>query len=553
MLRILDKPAGLTTHTSLSSDERGQLTTDPVDSFLGHLSYRSGIELWPVHRLDRGTTGVMIAADTPDDAALLSQTFESREVEKTYFFLTDGTPSENSPSQLRVESFIDRQPSGGRASNFFSVAATEDAPTNAITDFEFVEKHEHISMWKAKPTTGRPHQIRLHAESLGIPILGDNEHGGSSFPAICLHAAEIRIPWKSELVHGISELPRWFKDLSLASDISKSSQLGWLIAIERRERLGRSLKAMGLAPSPTQRWLHKEGNELSVDQLGDVVQFHWYGENFESYDHKAINELSEIMGWKNWFLQRRDNRGKNPNVAEFVLSDDSVPQRWTAEEDGAKYTFRRDSGLSSGLFLDQRANRRWLKSIANGKSVLNLFSYTGGFSVAAALGGAKRVVTVDLSKNFIAWSKENFEANGLTTETTLDQELEFRAFDAREYLKWARKKGFTFDIVVCDPPSFSRSDNGVFRIEKDFENLLLGCLDVLGLGGTLLFSTNYELLKEEDFFVRADTFVRGQNFASSKDYRLELSRAVSPDLDFEFPREEIAMKSLRISKIRKEM
>lgn len=551
MLRILDKPAGLTTHTSLSSEERKKLETDPVDSFLGHLSYRSGIELWPVHRLDLGTTGVMIATDTPDEAALLSQAFESRDVEKTYFFLTDGTPESN--SGFHVESFIDRHPSGGRASNFFSVAATSEAPANAITDFEFVKKYEHISMWKAKPQTGRPHQIRLHAESIGIPILGDGEHGGSSFPTICLHASEIRIPWKNQVIHATAELPRWFKDLSLASDISRSSQLGWLIAIERRERLNRSLKAMGVAPSPTQRWLHKEGNELSVDQLGAVVQFHWYGENFESYDRKAIEELAAIMEWKSWFLQRRDNRGKNPNAAEFILSDELVPQRWTADEDGDKYTFRRDSGLSSGLFLDQRANRRWLKSSAKGKSVLNLFSYTGGFSVAAALGGARKVVTVDLSKNFIAWSKENFEANGLPTETTPAQEFEFRAFDAREYLKWAKKKGFTFDFVVCDPPSFSRSDNGVFRIEKDFENLLSGCLDVLEVGGTLLFSTNYELLKEEDFFLRAETFVRAQNLATSSNCRLELARAVSPDLDFEFPREELAMKSLRISKFRKEM
>lgn len=554
MLRILDKPAGLTTHTSLSSEDRKKLLTNPVDSFLGHLSYRSDIELWPVHRLDVGTTGVMIAADTADEAALLSKSFESRDIEKTYYFLTDRdaaqVPAAND-GKIRVESFIDRHTSSGNASNFFSVAPSANFPVNAITDFELIETADRISLWKATPTTGRPHQIRLHAETLGISILGDAEHGGSSFPSLCLHAESLRLRTGEKTIEAQAALPRWFKNLSLASDLSKSSLLTWLVAIERRERLNRSLEAMGVKSSSTQRWIHKEGQELSVDQLGDIFQFHWYGDTLEPYDLESIKELAYTMGWKKWFIQRRDNRGKNPNLAEIILSDEALPLRWTANEDGLNYTFRRDSGLSSGLFLDQRANRRWLLSRANGKSVLNLFSYTGGFSVAAARGGARRIVTVDLSKNFVAWSKENFEANRLKTESTETQELEFRAFDAREYLKWAKKKGLFFDIIICDPPSFSRSENGVFRLEKDLESLLESCLNVLEMDGTLLFSTNFELLKEEDLFERAEAFVVARNMTRSKStYRFELSRAVSPDLDFEFPREEVAMKSLRISKFR---
>lgn len=545
MLRILDKPAGLTTHSSLSSDDLRRLATDPVDSLLGHLSDRSGITLWPLHRLDLGTTGVLLATDSAAEAAELSKAFEERDVEKTYYFLADrevhATTSDrshvetsNDTKVIRVESFIDRHSSGGKGSNFFSHQGTAAHPVNAITTFEFVRKHDGFSLWRARPLTGRPHQIRLHAESLGISILGDVEHGGTRFPALCLHAAEVRLSYQNETITATSPLPRWFDDMRLISHPAGLRLINWLAAIERRERLLRSLAAFAIAPSETIRWIHTEGQDLRADQLGSIVQFHWYGAQFSNSDHAAIAELAHMMAWKDWYIQTRMNRGKNPNETDIVLSRPDLPTRWHAREDAMYVTFRRDTGLSSGLFLDQRANRRWVRDHARGARVLNLFSYTSGFSVAAALGSAAKIVSVDLSKNFLEWSKENFTANNLE----IDSRFEFRAMEARDFLKWAKKKDLLFDLVICDPPSFARTDKGVFRIETEFENLLELCLDVTAPRGRILFSLNYELFDEDDFFARADAFTRRSRRTC------QVVRSPSPDLDFEFPRERRAMKSL---------
>src|SRR6185369_2318348 len=136
------------------------------------------------------------------------------------------------------------------------------------------------------------------------------------------------------------------------------------------------------------------------------------------------------------------------------------------------------------------------------------------------------------------WTKRNFELNDVSLEGH-----EFRAMDGREYLAWAAKKGITFDLVVCDPPSFSRSKAGVFRLDKDIESLVQQCFAVVAKGGTLLFSCNYEVWEEEEFRNRVKRAI-----ANEKNSKPRLSRSWSPDPDFELPRETHNMKSILISR-----
>ncbi len=539
MLRILDKPAGITTHTSLSQEDRASISVDPIDSFLGHLSYRSGRELFPVHRLDMGTTGILLATDTSEEAAELAEIFESRKVEKKYLFVTDRKLEQG---EARVESFIDRHSTSsaaGGGSNFFSIAGTFERPANAVTDFKLVNSNGTYSLWEAKPLTGRPHQIRLQAEQLGIPILGDGEHGGGMFPALCLHASSVRLSFRNDVIESQSPRPRWFDHLTKLDDRSGLTIVNWLASIERRERLARSLAVCDIAESETVRLIHSEGQDLRCDRLGTVVQLHWYGAEFDLLDREAVTELARIMNWPDWYVQTRPNRGgKNPVEAENIPSRPDLPSRWQAQEESLTFTFRRDTSMSSGLFLDQRANRRWVNENSKDLRVLNLFSYTGGFSVAAAKAGAAKVVSVDLSKNFLNWSRENFEANGISLDASPH---EFRAMEARDYLKWAKKKDLQFDLVICDPPSFARTASGVFQIEKEFEMLLQMCVDVTAPQGRILFSLNYELLSEADVFLRTEEFVRLLARRSTR--KVTVARTPSPDLDFEFPREARSMKS----------
>ncbi|MCC2679199.1 MAG: methyltransferase, partial [Pseudobdellovibrio sp.] len=140
-----------------------------------------------------------------------------------------------------------------------------------------------------------------------------------------------------------------------------------------------------------------------------------------------------------------------------------------------------------GLFLDQRENRQFVRQMAQGKKVLNLFSYTSGFSVQSALGGAEKVTTVDVSEKFLNWSRENFKLNNIK-----DSSHEFFAQDCMVFLKGSVKRNRTWDLIICDPPSFGRSKDSVWKIEKDLPALAELLLQCLSKGGSVLFTCNYE-------------------------------------------------------------
>ncbi len=565
MLRILDKPAGVTTHTSLSEEEAKRLHLDPNDGLLEHLSLRSGRKLLPIHRLDVGTSGTLLAWESDGSpgalAAMtqLAQAFEGREIDKTYLFLTDRQPRRGFKSGDKIESHITRVRSGGsnkQGPQYISHSPTPQEPINSVTTFEKIREHGKYTLWRAKPLTGKPHQIRLHAENAGIAILGDTEHGGSSFPTLCLHAAAASLKDTAAGFEAASEAPIWYERLELLDD---PVLVSWLAGVDRRERLNRSLRLLGVAISETRRELHGEsvgnssgggfgsgfgGIDLRLDRLGEVCQFHWYGvpnrpkQELAETDIQRIRHLAEIVGIKDWWIQYRSNRGGGQNQELVVTSHESLPKRWHASEEGLRFLFCRDRGLSSGLFLDQRANRRWV-AVNRPQSLLNLFCYTGGFSAAAAAAGAEHVVSVDLSRTFLEWAKENFQANRLDPA---DARYEFRAMEARDYLKWAEKKGLKFDLVVCDPPSFSRTDSGVFRIETELEALITSSLAVTKEGGRLLFSTNFENWSAQEFFFRVTEIVKKLQAKGTRHFTLE--RTPSPDWDFEFPREPRRMKSV---------
>jgi 23S rRNA (cytosine1962-C5)-methyltransferase len=270
---------------------------------------------------------------------------------------------------------------------------------------------------------------------------------------------------------------------------------------------------------------------LRVEQLGSVYWLSWYADQPPSSEEwLSLESLLKECNWQKWYLQVRGDRGRAPNQELVRLSTEAPPIRWTAKENGLVFSFRRDSGLSPGLFLDQRRNRSWVLNNSNGSKVLNLFCYTGGFSVCAAAGGAQKVVSVDLSRPFLDRAKENFALNSLSST-----DHEFRAIDSREYLAWAAKKKLLFDLVICDPPSFGRSKSGVFRFERDFNGLIRQLAAVTAPGGVILFATNFEGWDIDTFTERASCGLETHSMA--------IRPTPSPDLDFELPRQNRNMKS----------
>jgi len=164
-----------------------------------------------------------------------------------------------------------------------------------------------------------------------------------------------------------------------------------------------------------------------------------------------------------------------------ALWGDVAPELIVVEEHGARFEVDVRRGQKTGLFLDQRDNRRRVGALAAGAEVLNLFSYTGGFSVYAALGGARRVTTVDIAEPVIAAARRNFELSGIPAGAHL-----FVAMDAFEFLDKAWREKRRYDLVVCDPPSFAPNERAKPGALRAYRRLNARALEVLGEGGTLV-------------------------------------------------------------------
>ncbi len=154
-------------------------------------------------------------------------------------------------------------------------------------------------------------------------------------------------------------------------------------------------------------------------------------------------------------------------------------------EHGRKYLVDLEQYLDTGLFLDHRWLRNQIQAQARGKRVLNLFSYTGAISVAAASGQAASVCSVDTSKTYLKWAEENFALNGIRAAQN-----KFIRSDVMQYLYQCKD---TFDVIVADPPTFSNSHSRTedWDVQKDHPRLVAACMKLLAPEGVLYFSNNF--------------------------------------------------------------
>lgn len=181
-------------------------------------------------------------------------------------------------------------------------------------------------------------------------------------------------------------------------------------------------------------------------------------------------------------LKRREViRERQQQYSKFASSG----ERMTVHEGGLRFLVNLSDYLDTGLFLDHRPTRALVRAQSRDKDVLNLFAYTGSFSVYAAAGGARSVTTVDLSNTYIDWARDNFLLNALPLEPH-----EFVAANVLEYLPTLPSR--SMDLIVCDPPTFSNSKkmSGVFDVQRDHPALVNQCLRILRKDGVLYFSTN---------------------------------------------------------------
>jgi 23S rRNA (cytosine1962-C5)-methyltransferase len=194
------------------------------------------------------------------------------------------------------------------------------------------------------------------------------------------------------------------------------------------------------------------------------------------------------------------------------------------QENGLEFLVDLEEGLNVGIFLDQRVNRRDLMGRVAGKTVLNLFAYTGAFSVAAACSGATKVTSVDASGYYLGWAEENFSINRLNP-----RRHEFIVDDCLKALRHLQGQGRQFDVILMDPPSFSTTKNSRFTTRGGTSDLVAAVLPLLGAGGLLITSSNHQKVDLADYLKELR---RG---ALQQRCELRVIRVMGQSEDFPFP------------------
>ena len=187
--------------------------------------------------------------------------------------------------------------------------------------------------------------------------------------------------------------------------------------------------------------------------------------------------------------ERRQQKG----TSQYEKSnDDSEAFTGLIQEQGQLFKINLGSYLDTGLFFDHRPLRAKVRDIAGGKRVLNLFCYTGSFSVYAASGGAKYVESLDLSNTYLAWAKENLELNGFKGKNYVFTKTDVIAWLYEKVKTISDDENQKFDLIILDPPTFSNSKStaNVLDINRDWPKLIEQCIKLLRPQGILYFSTN---------------------------------------------------------------
>ncbi|MDM5156719.1 class I SAM-dependent rRNA methyltransferase [Bacillus sp. DX1.1] len=258
------------------------------------------------------------------------------------------------------------------------------------------------------------------------------------------------------------------------------------------------------------RVVNGEGDGLGgliIDYYDGFYVISWYSEGIYSFKNEIIGALQKVANFKGIYQKKRfDTKGKYIEEDDFVTGErGEFPI--IVKENGVNFAVYLNDGAMVGVFLDQRNVRKQIRDkYAKGKTVLNMFSYTGAFSVFAALGGATKTTSVDLANRSLSKTIEQFSVNGIDYEAQ-----DIIVEDVFHYFKYAVKKQMKFDMVVLDPPSFARSKKYTFSAAKDYKNLLKETIVITEDNGIIVASTNCSTFDMKKFKGFIDTAFKEMN------------------------------------------
>jgi len=273
------------------------------------------------------------------------------------------------------------------------------------------------------------------------------------------------------------------------------------------------------------RLIHAEADGLpglAVDRLGDYLLVCTYSRAARSYVDAILPVLESAFSPRGIYLQDRVRAVSADEIRPPAahVAGKAAPVELEVEEEGLRFVVDVTAPVSAGLFLDLREGRRLCESIASRCDVLNLFSFTGAFALRALRGGAKHVVNVDSSPRSHARCRQNLSASGMDPEA-----CEALTGDTFKHLERMRSRKRLFDLVIVDPPPFSRVRNRTFSALRDWSELMEAVTAVVAPGGQVLAVSNASGLPEADLLVSlGEGALRGGRIA-----RLVGERGLPPD------------------------
>ncbi len=297
--------------------------------------------------------------------------------------------------------------------------------------------------------------------------------------------------------------------------------------LEKAARLRREMPE--LKHSEAHRIFHGPGEgsgtlqDITIDRYGPYA---WITAK-SGLDATTRRELTTFLQaeFKGAVVMNRETHGSLDMPT--VLFGEVPSERFWIQEGSLQFSIQLLETRHPGLFLDLADLRSQLVKTQKDKTVLNCFAYTGSLGCAAFAGGAKKVVSIDLSAKTLDWAKTNFEKNRVHADQIHSEWND----DVMSLLpRWARR-GDRFDTVISDPPSFSRSKKGTFSTQKDLDALHGLLIDMLAPGGTLISSINSEKVSVKAFHASFENAadLRSRYFKTIDEIRLPRSFPLHPD------------------------
>lgn len=294
--------------------------------------------------------------------------------------------------------------------------------------------------------------------------------------------------------------------------------LGWILDRDEKAVIdltffkSRLIKAIGFrkafyeSPDTTAfRVFNGEGDGIGgliIDYYDGYYVINYYSNGIYAFKETILKAFQELVGFNGIYQKKRfDTAGKYIEEDDFVMGFEA-PEPLIIKENGVNFAVYLNDGAMTGIFLDQRDVRKTIKDLyASGRTVLNTFSYTGAFSVYAALGGAEGTTSVDLANRSLPKTSEQFSVNGIPPDSQ-----EIIVEDVFNYFKYAVRKGLEYGIVILDPPSYATSKDFSFSAEKDYTDLLKEAIAITQTNGIIVASTNcsaFDMKKFKSFISKA--------------------------------------------------